>query len=632
MTCLFLMKNRSLRARRHAPALSVLSAAFLVTAQVQAIEINPVVVTGSRLEQPLSNVLPSVTVISRAEIEMTQSPTLADLLQGEAGFEFARNGGPGSTTSFFLRGQESKSVLVLIDGVPAQRDGSGSLTLTDFPLSRIERVEVLRGNAGALYGESAIGGVISVTTRKGQGPAVAYGSVGYGSRNTSSAKVGYTGTVEDTSFDLQAGTDHTAGFSAMNASQNAGINPAKDGHDRQFAGIRVDKRIATDLSLGVRASAQQSKTDYDSDWYGSAARQQFKISNNAFGLNAKKWLSDAWTSSLDMAYSDYQYDDLLDGQLTTIYGTTTPNGIYKGHQTAVRWQNQYEVLPTWMGAFGVDRLEEKYKQINTYQSDRHTTGIYLGLNGKFEKLDVQLNLRNDAVDVSRETRKNSTHVNSGLLGLGYPFLSDWRLTSTWSTGFRAPTAYETFKNSDLHAETHEAKEIGVTYNTSKLLVRVVYFRTSTRDAIISQGNSFVNVGRVENQGTEASIRASWNGYLMKATWVNQDPRNVTDGVALTRRSRNHGSLDVSKSWGIYSAGAHLNASGHRPDMDYGAWPYRPENLAGYALWSFYASRKLNDNWTARVRLENAFDKQYQLAYGYNTPGRGLFATLQYSPK
>jgi len=626
------MKNLSLCAQRHAPALSVLSAALLLAVHAQAIEINPMVITGSRLEQPLSNVLPSVTVISRDEIEKSQAPSLADLLQGEAGFEFARNGGPGSTTSFFLRGQESKSVLVLIDGVPAQRDGSGSLTLTDFPLSRVERVEVMRGNAGALYGESAIGGVISITTRKGEGPAAAYGSVSYGSRNTSSAQIGYTGAVDDTRFNLQAGTSRTAGFSAMNASQNAGVNPARDGHERQFIGIRVDRKMASDLLLGLRVSTQQSKTDYDSDWYGPDARQQFKVANSTFGLNAKQVLSDAWTSNLDVAYSDYQYDDLLNGQLTTIYGSTTPNGVYKGHQTAVRWQNQYAIQPHWMGVFGVDRVEEKYKQINAYQSERNTTGVYLGLNGKMDRLDVQANLRNDTVSVSRDAIKNITYITSGLVGAGYQLLPNWRLTSTLSTGFRAPTAYETFINPALNAESHEAKEVGVAYSISNLTARMVYFRTSTHDAIISQGSSYRNVGRVENHGTEASIRMSWNGYLMKVTLVNQDPRNVSDGVALTRRARHYGSLDLSKNWGVYSAGVHLNASGARPDMDYAAWPYRPETLGGYALWTVHASRQLDDSWTARVRLENAFDKQYQLAYGYNTPGRGLYATLQYSPK
>jgi len=508
--------------------------------------------------------------------------------------------------------------------------------MTDFPLTRVERVEVMRGNAGALYGESAIGGVISITTRKGQGPASAYGSVSYGSRNTSSTSIGYTGSLDDTRFDLQAGASHSTGFSAINPAQNSGVNPANNGYSRQFAGVRLDKNVDATMTLGVRLSAQNSKTDYDSDWYGNTSRQQFNIANNAVGFNAKKLLSEAWTSSLDVAHSDFQYDDFLNGQLTTIYGTTTPNGLYKGHQTAIRWQNQYEIRQGWKSIFGMDRVEEKFQQINTYQSARNTTGVYLGVNGKVNQFDVQANLRNDGVDVSRETssltQKNNTHTTSALLGVGYQLTPVWRLTSTLSTGFRAPTAYETYLNPALNAETHQAKEVGFVRNSENLALRVVYFQTSARNAIVSQGSSYVNVGQVENQGTEASVRTTWNGYLIKASLVNQNPRNVSDNTALTRRARNYGSLDFSKSWDVYTAGARMTASGARPDFDYSAWPYRPETLGGYSLWNLYASRKIDDNWTARVRLENVFDKQYQLAYSYNTPGRGLFMTLQYSPK
>ena len=55
-------------------------------------------------------------------------------------------------------------------------------------------------------------------------------------------------------------------------------------------------------------------------------------------------------------------------------------------------------------------------------------------------------------------------------------------------------------------------------------------------------------------------------------------------------------------------------------------------LAGYSVWSFYASKQIDSEWTLRVRVENAFDRQYQLASGYNTPGAGAFVTLQYQPK
>ena len=55
-------------------------------------------------------------------------------------------------------------------------------------------------------------------------------------------------------------------------------------------------------------------------------------------------------------------------------------------------------------------------------------------------------------------------------------------------------------------------------------------------------------------------------------------------------------------------------------------------LAGYATVAFYLSRKIDADWTGRIKLENAFNRHYELAGGYNTPGRGIYATLQYQPK
>ena len=82
--------------------------------QAQPLEINPVVISASRVEQPLSQALTSVSVITRQDIDKSQAPSLAELLQGEAGFEFGRNGGPGTTTSFFLRGQNSINVVITV--------------------------------------------------------------------------------------------------------------------------------------------------------------------------------------------------------------------------------------------------------------------------------------------------------------------------------------------------------------------------------------------------------------------------------------------------------------------------------------------------------------------------------------
>jgi vitamin B12 transporter len=164
------------------------------------------------------------------------------------------------------------------------------------------------------------------------------------------------------------------------------------------------------------------------------------------------------------------------------------------------------------------------------------------------------------------------------------------------------------------------------------LAKLVYFETSTSDAIVYKNLSYVNVGELKNKGWEATLRANWRGHSVKASLVAQDPWNVSDNTALTRRARQYGSLDVSRPFGAYEVGGRVYASGARSDMNYSAWPYEPVTLSGYTLWSFYASRKIDNEWTARLKLENAFDRQYQLAYGYNTPGRGIYATLQYQPK
>jgi vitamin B12 transporter len=628
--------KKSIRARAFAPALSVLGLAVATSVQAQAIEVNPVVVSATRMEQPLSQVLSSVSVITRKDIDKSQAASLADLLQGEAGFEFGRTGGPGATTSFFLRGQESKSVVILIDGVKAQADGAGALTTTDFPLAQIESIEILRGNAGALYGEAAIGGVINIQTRQGPVKPNAYGSVSYGSRNTSALDMGYGGRVDDYSFNVNAGRTQTNGFSAMNAAQNAGINPAKDGASTEFIAGRVDKKINANLKVGLRARLQAASTDYDSDWYTSTTRQKFKTGGDALGGFVRLAISDEWVSTLDVSRSNFKYRDYVDGALTTIYQTTTPNGEYEGQQNAVRWANTYQLNSKTVANFGIDKLSEKYVQQNTYQSDRESLGYFAGVTTAFDKLTVQVNARHDSVNVERTasgvTKSNDTSSTSGLFGLGYQLNTDWRLTSTISTAFRAPTAYEAYKNSALTPETHNAHEAGVAYSTDQTLAKLVYFETSTTDAIVYKNLSYVNVGEIKNKGWEVTLRANWRGNSVKASLVAQDPWNVSDNTALTRRARQYGSLDVSRPFGAYEVGGRVYASGARSDMNYSVWPYEPVTLSGYTLWSFYASRKIDNEWTARVKLENAFDREYQLAYGYNTPGRGIYASLQYQPK
>jgi len=624
------MKNRWIRSRGFVPALSFLALSLLV-GHAHSLELNPVVVSATRIEQPLSEVLSSVSVITRQDIEKSQAPSLADLLQGEAGFEFGRNGGPGSTTSFFLRGQNSINVVLLIDGVRSQVDGIGALQVTDMPLAQIERIEILRGNASALYGDAAVGGVISVWTRQGKGEPAAYGSVTLGSRNTYGIHAGMGGTVNDLSFNVQGGRSGSDGFSAMNPSMNARVNPDNDGYSKEYVSAKLDKKVNSDFNMGLRLQSTRAKADFDSGSSFSGDKPSdinvLKSHNDQAALYARKAITDHWVSALDFAHSSLGYENTKNGILLN-------DGTLKGTQDALRWFNTVQARTQSSFIFGIDKSIDHYSASGSYGYGmrREGMGYFAGLTEKMDRWTFQANARRDQIQLSRTddygTVGSVQNINSGLLGLGYALTPSWRLTATVSTGFRAPTAYEVSTNTQVKSENYASKEVGVSYVAGDALARLVYFQTDTRDAIDYDKNyRAVNIGQTDNKGLEASLRSQWMGNNINVSMVNQDPRNVTLGMPQARRAKTYGSFDISRPLAGYDIGAKLYASGERKDS-----PYSSTLLGGYAVWSFYASRKIDERWTARLRLENAFDKSYQLASGYNTPGRGLFATLQYSPR
>ncbi len=631
------MKNRSNRARRNALELSALAVSLIgaFQAQAQALELDPVVVSAARTEQALSDVLPSVSVVTRQDIEKSQAASLADLLQGEAGVEFGRNGGPGSTTSFFLRGQDSKNVVLMIDGVRAQTDGIGALQITDLPLHQIERIEILRGNAGALYGESAIGGVIQVFTRQGKGTPHAYGALTLGSYGTRGVYAGYGGSSEGYSFDINGAKSQSDGFSAMNTAQKNLANPDRDGYESQSVSARVEKRVDADFSLGMRLSSRSSKVNYD-DSTGVTDTHQFRPKNDLLGVFVRKAINADWSTTLDVSRSELSYDDLKNGVAYAAGDGSYKNGRFSGSQNSVRWTNFYQLARDAGFNFGLEQNDEKFSAVGNYGYDmgRKTTALFAGLTHKLDRFTGQINVRRDDVKVEHEdswsANNSRTTKTTGLIGLGYQLSPQWRLTASTSSGFRAPTASEVSGNPLLTAETHKSNEVGAVYVDGTTLLRAVYFMTSTHDAIDydqTSGN-YLNIGEARNKGLEVTLRAQWWGNQVKLSAVSQDPWSVSYNEPLARRARQYASVDVSRQIMAYDLGIKVYAASHRKDSHYNPGV----ELAGYSTVALYASRKIDDNWTARVRLENAFDKQYQLAYGYNTPGRGIYATLQYSPK
>ena len=615
-------------------ACSFISTTEFAHADAGALALPQVMVTATRVEQPLADVLSSVSVITRADIERSQAQSLADLLQGEAGFEFARNGGPGAVTSFFLRGQNSINSVIVVDGVRSSVDQIGSLLVIDIPLQQIERVEILRGNASALYGDAAVGGVISITTVTGKGKAQAYGSVGLGTSNTRQLQAGYAGGFEGVRLNLNLGQSASDGFSAIDSAKRASANPDKDGYTSNFFALNLDRNMDADTAVGLRFKFSSSSDDYDDAFGTRTEKNLLKRETQNLGAFVKRAWTQSWSSVLDFSVSQMRYEDSRNGVLYTAGDGSYKNGLSTGAQRELRWSNTLQALPATLLNFGLDYAQSSYKGEgdSAYEMRKSGLGSYLGVTQSLDALTLQANVRNDQLTTEEpsagNSAKNDQNINSGLLGLGYKLGGGWKINGTLSTGFRAPTAYEVAATPGLKSETYQSREVGLVFAQGSTYARAAYFEARTDDAIDTQDYvTYTNVGRTENKGLEASLRTQLWGNALALAVVSQDPKNVTTGKRLARRAQTYGNLSVSRVVAGVEWGAKVYAADDRKDSD-----YSNTVLPGYAIASFYASKEIEAGWTLRARIENAFDRKYELASGYNTPGAGAFVTLQYQPK
>jgi len=129
---------------------------------------NKVIVTATRTATNVDQVLATSLLITRKEIQESQALSVADVLRTRTGIDVASNGGPGQTTSVFIRGAESDHTLIMIDGVKMNPGTIGVAAIQNIPLSMVDRIEVIMGPRSTLYGSDALGGVIQIFTRKGE--------------------------------------------------------------------------------------------------------------------------------------------------------------------------------------------------------------------------------------------------------------------------------------------------------------------------------------------------------------------------------------------------------------------------------------------------------------------------------
>lgn len=627
MKMLFPSIHAAQPARLAATALAV-SLALPALAQNQTVALSEVVVSATRVATPLTDVLADVSIIDRAMIERSGASGVADILARLPGLEIGRSGGIGGTTSVFLRGGNTQHTAVYLDGVRLDtQSGAGGVAWESIPLAQIDRIEVLRGPAGAVYGSDAINGVVQLFTRRGEGPAAPYVGLGLGSHGLRKVEAGVSGAAgSDGAFDYSLGLarETSDGFNvqplSLRRTTDGVRNPDQDGYENTSANARLGFQLNRAHRLEATVLASDLESQYDAFSYNPAKPVDDLSRHNlrTVGLNWTAQWTEAFSTLLSLTDSNEHYE-------------TTPS-IYLT-ETRLRGyllQNMLRFGPH-LATVTLERREDELDNTAVGPTrSRNQNGLALGYGFAQGSHTLQLNLRHD--DDSGFGGKDT-----GSAAYGYALSPKMRVTTSVGTAFRAPTLYQRFSDygiSSLQPETSRNVEAGFHYVDGTSRFGVVAYTNEVSNLItyvngpgacVSPYGCYNSVARAKYEGITLSGAYRLAGVNLHASLDLQDPKDLDTGKELARRARRHLTLGADTRVAAWQLGAELQASGQRFDD-----VANTAELGGYTVVNLSASTELSRGLTFTARLDNLGDKDYQLARTYATEGRSLFVSLRWA--
>ncbi len=581
-----------------------------------------IVVTPTGTPQPLAAPLQHTSVITRADIDTSGALDMASLLRQASGVEIAQTGGLGAQAAIRIRGSESDHVLVLIDGVRVNSASTGATAIDQILLDDVERIEIVRGNVSSVYGSEAIGGVVQIFTRRGEGAIRPTITLGLGADDTRKLAASLGGAHGDTRFHLGVARTQTDGFSSARAEFVPALfafapeDTDDDAYENTAFNLSLSHRLAAGHEFGLTAWRSEGDVEFD----GTSVNHSEQTLTALSVFSDNRWLP-GWHSRVQMSQGEDDLVSDLDGVMSDRFRTR--NRQLAWHNTVDAGAGQVRL--------GVEGLWQRFDTNQAYADDaRRVRSAFAGYTAALGAHDVQLNLRRDDYsDVGGAT--------TGLVGYGYRLTPAWRVSATYSTAFRAPTFNELYgpfgSNPALDPERARSAELGLTYSGAYGLARATAFATRTRDLINFVAPTFTatNVDRAENRGIELSWQGQVAGLDARAAYTAQDPEDRATGLGLLRRADRFGSVSLGGALGeTLDWRAEVLASGARPDVH--ATTFARTTVPGYAVVNLNLGWQLARDWKLSGKLLNLFDRDYSLVHGYNTQGRALFVELGYAPK
>jgi vitamin B12 transporter len=585
-------------------------AAILSSVSLADTELDDVVVTATRMQTRSDAALSDVTVINRAQIEQAGNANLPELLARFAGVQMFSSGGLGKNAGVFIRGTESRHTVLLIDGVRYGSATTGAPAWENIPTEMIERIEVLKGPASALYGSDAVGGVVQIFTRRGSEGFKPHAGATLGSFGHRRSSVGVAGGGVNMRYALSVQRADEDGFSATNTNAPFGaFNADRDGFTQESVSANVEANFGEGWRVTAQTLQAKGLAQFDD---GEIDNSRGKLRTDSTKLGLAGPLTRNWKSQLALSQSTDRSDTFV---------ASFP-GLFQTRQTELSWQNEFE---TSLGnaLAGFDRREQRVASSAEFdRRDRAINSVFAGLHGQAQTHTWQVNARQDR---NSQFGSNRTYF----AGYGFDFAPGWRLNASYGTSFVAPSFnqlyFPNFGNPNLQPEQGKNRELGVRFAEGAHEARLSYFDNRIR-GFISNTTTASNIPRARIDGFSFAYTGGFAAWTLRSQIDAIDPRNALTGKLLARRAKLQATLGADYQLDDWQFGASALHTGERFDN---AANSAARRMSAYSTLDLHARWQLNPAVALQLQLANVTDRAYETAFGYNQAERSVFMSVRW---
>ena len=626
----------------------------LISPNVEASEISPVadenknletiVITASRIPVHLDKTGSSITVINRDDIQRRSTLTVAELLREVPGLSVSESGPYGAMTQIRARGAEANQLLVLIDGIEANDPAQGSeFNFAHVSTSDIERIEIVRGPQSALWGSDAVAGVIHIITRRNFDKDSATLNIRAGSFDTSSVSASYILGNKEQYIVVKAEFLDSAGTNISRSGSE------QDGYDNQTFGFNsgIQLNEAIDIGLDVRYTKAENEFD-ETDFLTGIPGDSNHITETELLYSQIKIKADQLEGRLAHNF----ITALTTTDSSTIAGALTPDQ-FKAQKT--RYAYQLSLTPTDSPdtlSLIVEREKTEYQQrgFASFWGDPNQNRSMISDSLAAEYL-AEFNDLTLSISLRQESNDDYDNARPWRITASYPFSTDTRIHASIGESIKNPTFTERFGyftnflgNPDLEPEESTGWEIGIDqrFLNNRILLSAVYFKAELDNEIngfwfdpVMMNFTATNMdGKSRRQGAEISVGLNLTENIETAvSYTYTDSTEDVSGRQIDelRRPRHMASLNINYIAGQFS---NLNLSvqynGSQEDIFFPPWPQPSERvrLGDYTLLNMSYQYQLTNTIELTVGGRNLLDEEYEQVFGFQSPGRAIYAGIE----